>query len=361
MATKGIGVKLTAMALCVSLLHAPYALALQGAKETERQETCRKLLESIGNSQETARLLASLKDTQDAQHIVDLTDADVNTFKAAAAEAKRDDILVINERNLADAQFTSGLESSAALFSIASANGGGSVNPILRSRAGQPEIVAAIPTDALGVQNVFGIPPSASGPAVEYLDDTAGQFRALKNSKVLNYALNGRSLAEVLVSKAKRDSRDPLVVVAHNDRGLLKLPDGSSIRIDALYQALGKRVGVVLSCDTIHAEAPPNNAVLTNRELDFRDVATGLASVENLLAANPSVSLASVLLVFSKSIPLRMSSSAETVKVVAMIVGGLIVIGLLYYWVCEDSATPPAYCPHPPKSGSSKSDKEAAK
>ena len=351
---KRLGGKLTALTLCMSLAHAPYCFASQDPKsDRQRLETCRKLLESIGKPEETAKLLATLKTEHDSRQIVDLTSADLNAFRSGTSNAKSEDVLVINERHLDDMQFASLLQSSPALFSVASTTGSQSVSALLQSKAGHPEIVVAIPTDAQGVEKVFGIPSAAAGPAVKYLEDTSEQFRAL-HSKMLNYALNGRPLAEVLLSEAKRQTAEPLFVVAHNERGMLKFPDGSTIRIDALYHALGQRRGVVLSCDTIHSEVPANNALLTNRELDFRDIANGLKSAQGLLSADPNLSLGSLLFAFAKEISTGATSSAGTVKMVAMVVGGLIVIGLLYYWVCEDPTTAPPFCPHRSKSDSSK-------
>ncbi len=348
--------KTTAIILSVALGAMPNALGYQSPSNAEQQrlETCRHLLESIGGPQRATTLAAQSKEPHETQRVVDLTSADFVVFSSAASRARVEDVLVINERSLADAQFTSALSSSPALFSVAATAGTGNTSSILQSRAGHPEIIVAIPTNAMGVEQVFGVPQSDSAPTVKYLGETSEHFRALKNSHLLNYSLDGRSLAENLISRAKRDTSDPLLVVAHNERGILKLPDGSSIRVDALYQALGKRVGVVLSCDTIHAEQPPTNVLLTNRELDFRDVAIGLASAEHLLSTNPALSLGGLLLAFSKGISAGGSSLAKTVKVVAMIVGGLIVVALLYYWVCEDSDSPPPFCLQRPKSDSKK-------
>ena len=89
----------------------------------------------------------------------------------------------------------------------------------------------------------------------------------------------------------------------------------------------------------------PNNVLLTNRKLDFRDVARGLRSVEEGLTANPGLSVGSLLVEFSKSIPQNSPSSAQTVKIVAIVVGGLIVLALLYYWICEDSTSASPLCP----------------
>jgi hypothetical protein len=115
------------------------------------------------------------------------------------------------------------------------------------------------------LKKLFGVSSSDSAPTVEYLFDISQQFRALKNAQVLNYAQNGRSISELLVSKARQTTPDSLIVVAHNEHGLLRFPNGSSIRVDALYKALGNRVGIILSCDTIHSEIPPNNVLLGAR------------------------------------------------------------------------------------------------
>jgi hypothetical protein len=336
--------KIVAIVLSVALVQVPYGFARQDDIEQQRLETCRRLLESIGREKPTSALTTHLTTSHEVQRVVDLSDADLNRFSAAASKAKADDILVINDHSLADPQVTSALASSPALFTVAASAGAASVNPILQSRAGRPEIVVAIPTNALGVEKVFGVPASESAPTVKYLGQTAEKFRALRNSQVLNYPLHGQSIADNLMSKAEQQTPNPLVVVAHNERGTLKMPDGSSIRVDALYRALGNRIGVVLSCDTIRSETPPTNALLTNRALDFKDVASGLASAEHLLSARPDLSLGSLLLAFTKSIPTGESSVARTVKIIAMVSGGLIVIGLLYYWICEDTDNPPAIC-----------------
>jgi hypothetical protein len=81
-----------------------------------------------------------------------LTDADLQQFTSAVAGAKVDDILVINENRLIEMQFTSALEKSRAVFSVATTPKSETATPILRSRAGKPEIVVAIPTNATGVE-----------------------------------------------------------------------------------------------------------------------------------------------------------------------------------------------------------------
>jgi hypothetical protein len=362
MKLKTLGIKATVVTLCIALVYAPCAAGFDDKQLTEQQrlETCRRLLESVGSPNKPLGLAASVKPTHDRRSVVDLTDTDVQSFKSATAAAKVDDILVINEKRLMETQFTSALEESPAIFSVATGTGTGPANSILESRAGQPEIIVAIPTSAIGVEKVFGVPASVSAATVKYLVDTSQQFHALKNSHLLNYATNGRPLSEVLVSKAKQNSSDPLILVAHNERGLLKFPDGSSIRVDALYHTLGNRVGIVLSCDTIHSENAPNNFLLTNRELDFRDVVRGLRSAEEGLSANPDLSLGSLLFQFSKNIPQNDSSSAQKVKVVALVVGGLIVLALLYYWICEDSTSASPLCPSRGKSDSPKKDEGKA-
>lgn len=340
-------INVTVVTLCIALVQAPCTAGFDDKQLTEQQrlETCRRLLESIGPANKPSSLAASVKPAHDRRSVVDLTQTDFQSFTSSTATAKVDDILVIDEKRLVETQFTSALERSAAIFTVATGTGPGPTNSILQSRAGQPEIVVAIPTSAIGVEKVFGVPASVSAATVQYLVDTSQQFHALKNSHLLNYATNGRPLSEVLVSKAKQNSSDPLIVVAHNEKGLLKFPDGSSIRVDALYHALGNRVGIVLSCDTIHSENAPNNVLLTNRELDFRDVVRGLRSAEAGLSANPDLSLGSLLFEFSRSIPENGSSSAQKVKVVALVVGGLIVLALLYYWICEDSTSASPLCP----------------
>lgn len=343
--------KITALALSVSLLQSPYVLAGQqdNAKQ-ERLETCRKILESLEDAKRLRSFTEQLQQSADTRRIVDLTRAGLTDFKAATAKANVDDVLVMNERRLSDQDFVSALGNSPALFSVAATSDARAVGAILGVKAGQPEIVVAIPTNSVGVQNVFGVPATISAPTVEYLAATSRQFLVLRNSRLLNHSLNGRSLAEQLLSRARRHTSDTLVVVAHNERGLLKLPDGSSVRVDVLYKALGSRVGLILSCDTIHAEEVPKNALLTNRELDFKDVAAGLASAEHLLSTNPNASLGSMLFAFSSGIPVGDSSSKEKVMMIAMVVGGLIVVGLLFYWVCEDPANAAPFCPQGPKS-----------
>jgi hypothetical protein len=352
MQLRGLPGKITPILLSLVLVQGSYGFGFQNQSDGNKQqlETCRRLLESIGSAKQTTPFSRPLKETSERQRVVDLMNADLISFTTAASRAKVDDVLVINEKRLSDTEFASALANSPALFTVAATSSAQGISNMLGSRAGQPEIVVAIPTNAEGVENVFGVPASSNGPAVSYMAETSQQFRTLKNSHLLNYPINGRSIAENLIAKAKRETSDPFVVVVHNVRGSLKLPDGSSIRLDTLYEALGNRPAAVLSCDTINSAKTPTNSLLTNRVLDFKDIASGLAGAQARLSANHDLSLGSFLYEFARDIPTGDSSSAKTVKIVAMIVGGLIVVGLLYYWVCEDATTPTAVCPQGGKS-----------
>jgi hypothetical protein len=309
--------------LATSLLYGPSFSAYAEQEQHQRFDPaeCRRLLEGISSPSHNVG-----RDWR----ILDLSQKDVSSFQNALAQAGTNDVVLIDTHHLSDRTYRSALESSRPLFTISSQAGSQVLESALQVSAGTPEILAAVPTSSDGVKSVFGVTGPTATETVKYLEDTSKLFRLLKNSQVLNRPENGRPIAETVLERARQKTSSLFILVAHNDREELKFPDGTSTTIRAVYDALDKnRPGIVMSCDTVNAKQIPQNALLTNRVLDFKDIARGLKAAERRVETNPKSSVGDFIAPLAFALSGEEAGVHRTVKIVATVIGSLIVIAAL--------------------------------
>jgi len=324
--------RLLSLTLSAALVYVPLSHAGQQQEDQRKidAETCRRLLEAVGNpssGSESAKKHPTHNSGPTDWRIIDLSNSELNEFKATLSQAGSNDVVTMERSRLFNAEYRSALEASAPVFSIVGNSGKQGVEALLQNEVGRPEIMVAIPTTADGVNKVFGLPASASVETVRFMVDTSKKFRVLNDSRVLNYAENGRPIADVVLGRAATKTNGMFILVAHNNQGMLRFPDGSVTTVSAVYEALGKnRPGLVVSCDTINSDTVAQNVLLTNRVLDFKDIARGLEAAEQRLASDPKASVGDFLVPLAFALSDTPKTVQPTVKIVAIVIGSLIVI-----------------------------------
>jgi hypothetical protein len=328
--------------LTVHWLVAPIAHDTQVSSSDAK--SCRELLESI-SAAPTTSFAATTVDARSKVRVLDLTNKDLLGFQTALQTAKKSDIVVIDSTRLVDTDFTSALEQGAALFSIAATRASESVPSILAAPMGQPEVIIAIPTTAVGVQKSFGSSISVNQAQVRYMQDMHRRFSDLKHRLLLTESAGGTQISRQVLERARRRSRDAFVLVAHSVQGVMRFPDGSFLSVKDLYETLGaRRPAIIISCDTIRAPDAPVSTILTNRQLDFRDIARALKAIEGPVARNSQMALGSVLLILGENMPNRVGSTGRAVKVIGVLVGSVLVVALLFTWECDDGPRKSTRC-----------------
>ena len=173
------------------------------------------------------------------------------------------------------------LRKSKANIVLKTNSGATSAQAALKTPISSSAVVAALPQDAAGVAAMYR-PETAKYPAVlaEY-QSAIQRFTKLPNTTILTTRTAGRSIRQQLLAEASAaQKRSLLIVVGHNENGVLKLPDASRVTLDELAQASANsgRPILVLSCDTINTNVATAGFV-TTRPLYFDEIATALQRV----------------------------------------------------------------------------------
>src|SRR5262249_7642317 len=153
----------------------------------------------------------------------------------------------------------------------------------------------------------------------------------LPNTLVLASGAKGMTIRERLLNEASaKRSNNLLVVVGHNEEGVLKLPDHSSLELDELSVASDRsgRPLLVLSCETLNTNVVTAGFV-TTRALYFDEITSALASVLSVRKGRQTFGT------FVRDVNVAMAGSQSTggsrrvVLVIAFVGGSLAIAAVL--------------------------------
>lgn len=336
---------LVCLFLAVSLLTgevSPQQGRLSPACEASEQ-SCACLLERVGSSSQQAT--AASKAPAPLASYGEPKLLALSTQPADAAKilrgAEPSDIFVLDQTGILDNALLDRLRRSRATYVLKSNKEDlNSVRNMLAQPIGKPEYAVAIPTDDVGVRNVFGVSTKNSAAAVSYLSRLYWEYKKLQRVSLFYQSASlGSSIADQILSKASDPKAQNLfVVVAHNQKGSLRFPDGSALRISKLQDLLTTRgrPGLILSCDTVQAiEDSAPGAILTGKSLDFAAIRKALSKIDRT-SQNKAASFAEALVVSSSAIAGPKVEKDKVIFVAFAVIGFLVVGGSIYFWICGD-------------------------
>jgi hypothetical protein len=150
---------------------------------------------------------------------------------------------------------------------------------LLGKQVSDIEIVAAVPNNKAGVAKAYRPQTAEITAVVREYESIANQLSAIPNSSVLTQSSSGgATIRETLLKRAGANQKKQLlVVVGHNVDGILRFPDGSSLKVADLADTASKsgRPVLVLSCETMYANIATAGFV-TARPLHFDEISRAL-------------------------------------------------------------------------------------
>ncbi len=213
------------------------------------------------------------------EEVLDMTgSASRRSTRLRVANASASTLVFIDSDVTRDQAALSALRKSKAQIVLKTDAGPSAARALLTHRIGSVSVLATIPQDAAGVAATYR-PETVKIPGVLAEYKSAGQrLSALPNGLVVSSATTKQTIRQRLLAEAgARQTADLLVVVGHNQDGLLKLPDGSSLQLDELARTSEKsgRPVLVLSCETVSADIHAAGFV-TTRPLYFDEIGGAL-------------------------------------------------------------------------------------
>jgi hypothetical protein len=120
-----------------------------------------------------------------------------------------------------------------------------------------------------------------------------------------------------------------IVVVGHNEDGVLKLPSGDSIEVARLSDALSAKglKGIVLTCESIRCiRESTDNEVVTNRKLRFDEMACALAGALTAFIADATCGCSdNILRELSKELTKCFNATEARFKIMVTAIGTAVV------------------------------------
>ncbi len=201
-------------------------------------------------------------------------------------EASPTTLIVVDDGILNNKSALDTLKTSPARLVFHSNSGAHRTMPTILEQPilGSPEIIALLPNDANGVQKVFGKinDPAIVNTTLNQMERTKTTLNTLENFQLsIETSRENTSIAKQIELEASSKENDMLIIIGHNDNGVLKAPDGSSVNINNVFKLLkeSKRPALILSCETINKSLSPDG-VMTTRRLKFEEIAAALKMVD---------------------------------------------------------------------------------
>jgi hypothetical protein len=211
--------------------------------------------------------------------VLDLTGSNSKpSARLRVQNASASTIVFIDGATTHDPAALAALKKSKAQIVLKTNTGPTAARTMLTHRVETVSVLAAIPQDAAGVAATYR-PETANHPEVLAEYRSIGQkLAAVPNTVIVPGARGQETVRQRLLAQAsERQPASLLVVIGHNENGVLKLPDRSSLQLDELAEASAKsgRPVLVLSCDTVSANTQAAGFV-TTRPLYFEEIAQAL-------------------------------------------------------------------------------------
>lgn len=218
-----------------------------------------------------AKYFERLTPSKEVQYsLLSLTSQNVVSMLPRLAKRSSNEIVTIDPALLGNQEIITALRQTRGRLCLNQS--GDRARQVLAQKITEPEVITVLPTDTVGIARVFGIPEAQSAPALRYSSKLKGEFGAIANAKIISASsAGGQSQADVLRSRLRHESQSLLILAAHNARGEIPLPDGSTLGINEAT-LIAKRPLLILSCDTVELSNLSQPAALTTHRLEFDEL-----------------------------------------------------------------------------------------
>ena len=193
------------------------------------------------------------------------------------------DLLVIKNEDLNIKSNLKILKQSEATFCFKGDVNG--LEEVLDKEVTKIEFIPILPSNQIEIKNVFGEIYTQDETLVRsiitQMKMTEAKYDKLHNVSKLFDANVKNTHANILLKKISSSTQKNLIVIiGHNEDGLLKLTDNSSVKISEIINISNKNKSpvLILSCETISYEAAnaTSNSVLTTKKLEYTEIADAL-------------------------------------------------------------------------------------
>jgi hypothetical protein len=213
--------------------------------------------------------------------------------KRLAGEAARYDAVPFSERIASDPIYRSMVAKTEGRLFLKSAVSPEGVSRYFQGVINNPKILFAVPYDEKGVKHVYG--ENLDEKSATLVLKSFGKARGVLGKKVgVHWDDSSKRLTVKKIHEyidAKDESQ--IVLVAHSDGGLIKLPSGESLDINSLQKRASahQKLLLVISCNTIDDARKDFSGLVTIDTLNFDGIAKGVASAESKRATHEEKSI----------------------------------------------------------------------
>jgi hypothetical protein len=243
--------------------------------------------------------------------------------------AKPTDIVLVDGPTLSDTRVRDALGTSRAQVVLKTDQTPDRVAQLLSRPVAATEIIAAIPSSGQGVEAMYGLTGEAQARALRHFRENVAKpmIAGIPSVTVASEKPRVGTIASFIERRARTSTPEsPLIVIGHNENGMLLLPDGSSLEI-AKIQSLGSesnRPVLVLSCETMASVASAGMA--STRRFGFDELAAALSTARARVLQRDAPQLGHLIQELNISLNNETGKTQRRVRVAFAVVGGALII-----------------------------------
>lgn len=238
------------------------------------------------------------------------------------AGAGRYDAIVIDDDLLADPARRAKLADTQGRLLYRSASSPESASDFFDRWVSAPVVFFAIPYDSAGVKSVFGDGLSKKSAGI-----VVGQMNKLRAGLadlpivVTPSKADDFGLKRIIAAMNDADT-DTIIVVAHNDKGKLKFPNGEAIDANELQKtanAKGKAL-LIIACSTLDDAGLDFEGVVSVQRLNFEGIGVGLGLAEKKRSTltEQTIFMGDLIYYMNQGLDQELRSSDHKVKVIIL-------------------------------------------
>lgn len=225
---------------------------------------------------------------------------------------------IVNEQLLRDAAFVEQLRNAKPPLVLRDGKDNLHAERVLSQPITGLKVISGLPLTDGGIRQVYG-------EKVGINEAMRRQMLRAKASldKLPVLEVSGPIAAAILTEARRGNTPEALVILAHNDGGALRFPDGSSLTLAKLSETLetSTRPTFVVSCDTV--TAPGFNGITTAKRIDFQ------AAAEALSVAQHSTRHGDLVRTFASSYRSPEARTRERLVAAIVVVGAVVIIVMM--------------------------------
>jgi hypothetical protein len=194
-------------------------------------------------------------------------------------------LVIVDDAAFSDSTVQAALQNNDAPLFLGSKISLPEVEKYLGRKVRKIRFVVLLPSDAIGVKNVWGngLPGKGIQASVRYMDTIQPMFRELKSCRILDNTMKDSALPSLRAEIEKAEKDELLVVVGHNEGGEIKCPDGSTIKLSEVNHKFSNgKLGIVLTCNSMkYPRGAGDVALVTTRDLELDEIAMVADALES--------------------------------------------------------------------------------